>query len=184
MSGTTILFYMLGLLTLASAVLAVSSRYIFRAAVFLFFTLIGVSGLYFWMHYEFIAAVQIVVYVGGITVLIIFSVFLTQQAGEKMVRQKTGPKIFSALAIFCGYALVMIQVCKHDFLPPVDFPLVPDVETIGNYLFVVGKGGLALPFEIVSMLLLAALIGSIVIAVPSVYTKTSKSIGEKFKAKI
>ena len=54
---------------------------IFRAAIFLLFTLIGVAGLYFWMQIEFVAAVQIIVYVGGIVVLIIFSIFLTQQSG-------------------------------------------------------------------------------------------------------
>ena len=73
MSGSTIIFYMLAALTLVSGVLAVSTRQIFRAAIFLLFSLIGVAGFYFWMQYEFIAAVQIVVYVGGITVLIIFS---------------------------------------------------------------------------------------------------------------
>ena len=82
MSGSTIIFYMLAALTLVSAVMSVSTRRIFRAAIFLLFTLIGIAGLYFWMEYEFIAAVQIVVYVGGITVLIIFSIFLTQEAGE------------------------------------------------------------------------------------------------------
>ena len=61
MSGSTIIFYLLAAFTLLSAVLAVSTRQIFRAAIFLLFTLIGVAGLYFWMQYEFIAAVQIVV---------------------------------------------------------------------------------------------------------------------------
>ena len=74
-SGSTIIFYMLAALTLISGIFAVGTRQIFRAAIFLLFSLIGVAGLYFWMQYEFIAAVQIVVYVGGITVLIIFSLF-------------------------------------------------------------------------------------------------------------
>ena len=74
MTGNQIIFYLLALLTLGSAVLAVSTRHIFRAAVFLLFALMGMAGLFFWMNYAFIAAVQIVVYVGGITVLIIFSI--------------------------------------------------------------------------------------------------------------
>src|ERR1044071_2808950 len=98
MEGSTIIFYMLAALTLVSGVLAVTTRQIFRSAIFLLFSLIGIAGLYFWMQYDFIAAVQIVVYVGGIVVLIIFSIFLTQQAGEKMAPQKVGRKIFSALA--------------------------------------------------------------------------------------
>src|SRR4249920_2982198 len=105
MSGSTIIFYMLAALTLVSGVLAVSTRQIFRAAIFLLFSLIGIAGLFFWMKYDFIGEVQIVIYVGGITVLIIFSIFLTQQAGELLPKQKTGRQVFSALAAFCGFAL-------------------------------------------------------------------------------
>jgi NADH-quinone oxidoreductase subunit J len=65
MNGTVILFYLLAALTLGSALLAVTTRQIFRAAIFLLFALIGIAGIYFWLQYEFIAAVQIVVYVGG-----------------------------------------------------------------------------------------------------------------------
>ena len=108
MSGSTIIFYMLAALTLVSGVLAVTTRQIFRAAIFLLFSLIGIAGLYFWMQYDFVAAVQIVVYVGGITVLIIFSIFLTQQAGDLLPRQKMGRQVFSALAAFCGFALTIL----------------------------------------------------------------------------
>ena len=76
MSGSTIIFYLLTALTLGSGVLSVSTRQIFRSAIYLLFTLIGIAGIYFWLNYQFIAAVQIVVYVGGIVVLIIFSIFL------------------------------------------------------------------------------------------------------------
>ena len=115
MNGTTIIFYLLAALTLGSGLLAVTTRQIFRSAIFLLFSLIGIAGLYFWMQYEFIAAVQIVVYVGGITVLIIFSIFLTQQAGEKLAKPKIGRQVFAALAAFCGFALIMTQVLKHNF---------------------------------------------------------------------
>ena len=158
---------MLAALTLVSAVLAVTTRQIFRAAIFLLFTLIGVAGLYFWMQYEFIAAVQIVVYVGGITVLIIFSIFLTQQAGEVLPTQKTGRLLFSALAAFCGFALTMLQVYQHTFTGNTSQPLEPSVANIGNKMLGVNDGGYALPFEVVSILLLAALIGCIVIALRS-----------------
>ena len=80
MSGSTIIFYLLAALTLVCGVLSVTTRQIFRAAIYLLFSLIGIAGIYFWLQYEFIAAVQIVVYAGGIAVLIIFSIFLTQQA--------------------------------------------------------------------------------------------------------
>src|SRR5882762_10285776 len=106
MSLSTIIFYLLAALTLVSGLLAVTTKQIFRAAIYLLFSLIGIAGLYFWMQYEFIAAVQIVVYVGGIVVLIIFSIFLTQQAGEKLPGQRAGRTVFSALAAFCGFALI------------------------------------------------------------------------------
>src|SRR5215471_3580346 len=115
MNGATIIFYLLGILTLVSALLSVSTRQIFRAAIYLLFSLIGVAGIYFWLHYEFIAAVQVIVYVGGIVVLIIFSIFLTQQAGEKLAKQHLGRKVFSALAVFCGFALTMLQVMRYKF---------------------------------------------------------------------
>src|SRR6476646_9839694 len=105
--------------------MSVTSRQIFRSAIYLLFCMMGVAGLYFWMQYEFIAAVQIVVYVGGITVLIIFSIFLTQQAGEKMPKQKMGRQVFSALAAFCGFALIMIQLFQHTFIGTTNQPVEP-----------------------------------------------------------
>ncbi|MFN8247699.1 MAG: NADH-quinone oxidoreductase subunit J [Ferruginibacter sp.] len=168
MSGSTIIFYMLAALTLVSAVMSVSTRRIFRAAIFLLFTLIGIAGLYFWMEYEFIAAVQIVVYVGGITVLIIFSIFLTQEAGELLPKQQAGRQLFSALAAFCGFALVMLQVAKYSFNGnSTGAGNNPSVADIGNQMLGIENGGYALPFEVISVLLLAALVGCIVIALRS-----------------
>jgi NADH-quinone oxidoreductase subunit J len=167
MSGSTIIFYMLAALTLVSGVLAVTTRQIFRAAIFLLFSLIGIAGLYFWMQYDFIAAVQIVVYVGGITVLIIFSIFLTQQAGDLLPKQKIGRQVFSALAVFCGFALTMLQLFQHSFNSTAGQPVLPTVSNIGDRMLGVAEDGFALPFEVVSMLLLAALIGCIVIALRS-----------------
>ena len=164
MSGSTVIFYLLAALTLVSAVLAVTTRMIFRAAIYLLFSLIGIAGIYFWLQYEFIAAVQIVVYVGGIVVLIIFSIFLTQQAGEELPRQKLGRQLFAALAAFCGLALVMLQLAQHTFTPTTNQPIAPSVANIGNQMLGVDDNGYALPFEVVSILLLAALIGCIVIA--------------------
>ena len=150
-----------------SGLLAVTTRQIFRAAIFLLFSLIGIAGLYFWLQYEFIAAVQIVVYVGGITVLIIFSIFLTQQAGDLLPKQKISRQIFSALAVFCGFALTMVQLFQHTFKSTTEQPTEPSVANIGNQMLGVADNGFALPFELVSMLLLAALIGCIIIALRS-----------------
>jgi NADH-quinone oxidoreductase subunit J len=163
MTGQTIIFYLLAALTLACGVLSVTTRQIFRAAIYLLFSLIGVAGIYFWLQYEFIAAVQIVVYAGGIAVLIIFSIFLTQQAGEKLPKQKIERKIFSTLAVFCGFALVMLQVYQHEF-PASVASASPSVQDIGRQMLNVEESGYALPFEVISMLLLSAMVGCIVIA--------------------
>jgi NADH-quinone oxidoreductase subunit J len=165
MDGATIIFYLLAALTLGSAVLAVTTRMIFRAAIYLLFALIGIAGFYFWLQYEFIAAVQIVVYVGGIVVLIIFSIFLTQQAGELLPKQKIGRQLFSALAAFCGMALVMLQLGQHEFVETGNKPIDPSVANIGYQMLGTEDNGYALPFEVVSILLLAALVGCIVIAI-------------------
>jgi NADH-quinone oxidoreductase subunit J len=172
MSGTTIIFYLLATLTLVSGLLAVTSRQIFRSAIYLLFSLIGIAGLYFWMEYEFIAAVQIVVYVGGIVVLIIFSIFLTQQAGEKLPQQKTWRKIFAALAAFCGIGLILVQLYQYEFIGSNEAATAPTVVNIGNQMLGTDVGGYALPFEVVSILLLAALVGCIVIALRT-KTKTN-----------
>jgi NADH-quinone oxidoreductase subunit J len=164
MNGATIIFYLLSAMILGCGIMAVATRQIFRAAISLLFSLIGIAGLYFWMDYEFIAAVQIVVYVGGIVVLIIFSIFLTQQSGEKMPLQKMGRKIFSLLAVFCGFALTIVQVFQHTFTQTTAAPVGITVKDIGEELISLDKNGYALPFEVVSILLLAALIGCIVIA--------------------
>jgi NADH-quinone oxidoreductase subunit J len=164
MEGSTIIFYLLAALTLGSGLLAVTSRQIFRSAIYLLFSLIGIAGLYFWLQYEFIAAVQIVVYVGGIVVLIIFSIFLTQQTGEKLPQQKLGRQLFAALAAFCGMALILLQLFQYKFIGSTEAVAAPTVADIGNQMLGTDVGGYALPFEVVSMLLLAALIGCIVIA--------------------
>src|SRR5690348_11422190 len=167
MNGATIIFYLLAALTITCGVMAVATRHIFRAAISLLFSLIGIAGLYFWLNYQFIAAVQIVVYVGGIVVLIIFSIFLTQQAGDKLAKQHLGRKIFSILAVFCGFALTMLQIMKNEFTPTTEPPVELNITTIGKQMLSVTHHGYALPFEVISMLLLAAMIGCIVIALRS-----------------
>ena len=164
MDGATIIFYLLAAMTLACGVFAVTTRQIFRAAISLLFSLVGVAGLYFWMGYQFIAAVQIVVYVGGIVVLIIFSIFLTQQSGENLPNHKLGRKLFAGLATFCGFALTVVQIFQHTFTKTTAPAVDVTVKSIGEELIALDKNGYALPFEVVSILLLAAMIGCIVIA--------------------
>lgn len=171
MNGSAIVFYLLASLTLVSGLLAVLTRQIFRAAIFLLFSLFGIAGLYFWMQYEFIAAVQVVVYAGGITVLIIFSIFLTQQAGSLLPKTNPTRNFLSALACGAGFALTAMQIYLHSFSKTAAAPVEPSVVNIGNSMLGVTAGGYALPFEVISILLLAALVACIVIAMKS---KTSE----------
>src|SRR5579862_5733010 len=115
MSASAVVFYILSALILASALLAVTSRKIFRSAIWLLFSLIGIAGLYFWLQVEFIAAVQIIVYVGGIVVLIIFSIFLTQQAGKEMAKASLVRTIASILAVVFGFALTYLLIVQYGF---------------------------------------------------------------------
>jgi NADH-quinone oxidoreductase subunit J len=163
MTAYQIIFYILAVFILTTALLAVTSRKIFRSAIWLLFSLIGVAGLYFWMEVEFIAAVQIVVYVGGIVVLIIFSIFLTQQSGKDMARPPLVRIIASALAVLFGFALTALLIFQNGFVTSGN-PFSTEVSRIGEALIRTEENGFALPFEVVSILLLAAMIGCIVIA--------------------
>lgn len=163
MTASALVFYILAFITLGAALLAVTTRQIFRAAIYLLFSLIGVAGIYFWMQYEFVAAVQVVVYVGGIVVLIIFSIFLTQQSGKSLALHSMGRRFFAALACFCGFGLVLLQFMRQPFkLAAIQGEI--KIADIGRQLLDVEQHGMALPFEVISILLLAALIGCIVIA--------------------
>jgi NADH-quinone oxidoreductase subunit J len=166
MSASQIIFYILSVFILGTAILSVTTRKIFRAAIWLLFSLIGIAGLYFWLEVEFIAAVQIVVYVGGIVVLIIFSIFLTQQSGKQMARPSTIRTIASALAVVFGFAFTYLLIHDYGFEAS-NKKFDWSVSKIGTQMMGTKEGGYSLPFEVVSILLLAAMIGCIVIAMKS-----------------
>jgi NADH-quinone oxidoreductase subunit J len=159
-----IIFYLLAAFILVNGMLAVSSKKIFRSAIYLLFSLIGIAGLFFWMEYEFVAAVQIVVYVGGIVVLIIFSIFLTQQTGTDLPEPKFSRNTAAAIASLCGFAFTLMQIYRFGF-PPVKHSPPPAVADIGTRMLNLNESGMALPFEVISILLLAAMIACIVIAI-------------------
>ena len=182
MTASQIIFYILSAFILGTAILSVTTRKIFRSAIWLLFSLIGVAGLYFWLQVEFIAAVQIVVYVGGIVVLIIFSIFLTQQSGKEMQNPSVLRTIASLLSVLFGFAFTYILIYKNNFSAPPDKGFDWSVNKIGSQMLETGENGYALPFEVVSILLLAAMVGCIVIAIkspsPSVTAETGSSTPE------
>ena len=165
MTASQIIFYVIAALILAAGVLAVTTRKIFRSAIWLLFSLMFIAGLYFWMDVAFIAAVQIIVYVGGIVVLIIFSIFLTQKSGKEMPKPVKRRSLFAVLAAAFGFAFSYSLLYNHDFAVNDSKPFTAEVSDIGTQMLSSTQYGYVLPFEVVSILLLAAMIGCIVIAI-------------------
>lgn len=167
MSASAIIFYCISAFLLGTGLLAVTATKIFRAAIWLLLSLVGIASLYFWMQVEFVAAVQIIVYVGGIVVLIIFSIFLTQQSGKEMPKPGLQRIIFSILAAVFGLAFSYRLITEYGFTENTDQPFKVAVSDIGTQMLSTTEHGYILPFEVVSMLLLAAMVGCIVIAMKS-----------------
>lgn len=158
----TLSFYLIGGFILGTALLSVTSRKIFRSAIWLLFSLAGIGALYFWMDMQFLAAVQVIVYVGGVVVLIIFSIFLTQQSGSDLPVADKNRKLISFALSAIGAAMMLMMVRNAFYI---ESTVSPDasLSTIGKSMLSTEAGGFALPFELISVLLLAAMIGCIVI---------------------
>ena len=164
MDASKIIFYILSAIIVGCGLVSVLSRKVLRAAVFLLFSMIGVAGLYFYLNYEFVAALQISVYVGGIVVLIIFSIFLTHDAGDDMKQTNLLRVALSVIVVLASAIGTLLLVRKHIFIASNKPALAITMKTIGRAMLSGTETGYLLPFEAVSFLLLAALIGCIVIA--------------------
>jgi len=119
------------------------------------------------MEVEFIAAVQIIIYAGGIVVLIIFSIFRTQKLGDKMPRPVNSRAVFSMLAVLLGFGFTYNLIFHYGFKRNAVQPFDVKVSEIGTQMLSTTNYGFVLPFEVVSILLLSAMIGCIVIAMKS-----------------
>lgn len=158
-----IIFYILAAVIVGFSLLSVTSTKILRAAVYLFLVLIGIAGFYFMVGYHFLGAVQLTVYAGGIVVLIIFAILLTERIDSQLPRPKLTMTILSGLAVIIGAGVSITTILGHVFDKKSTGELAT-VETIGTRLLSFEPGGYVLPFEVISILLLAAMIGAIVIA--------------------
>lgn len=165
MKPEIVIFYIVSSFIVGLAFLTVFSRRIFRAAVFLLFCLLGIAAIYFMLDADFLAALQIVIYVGGIVVLVIFSIFLTHQSGEKMPRAKIRRWIPAVLLSLISMFAILLVVFTSGFKRSEQVWQVLSVKEIGHQLFDFTNHGYVFPFEIASILLLSALIGCIVIAI-------------------
>lgn len=173
MPVSAIIFYIIAALILGAGILAVTSRKIFRSAIWLLFSLVGIAALYFWMQVEFIAAVQIIVYVGGIVVLIIFSIFLTEQSGKEMPKPPFARNLFAILAVVFGILFSCCLIGQYFINSAEQAPFHVSMSDIGTQMLSTTAYGYLLPFEVVSILLLAAMIGCIVIAMKNKETSIS-----------
>lgn len=160
------MYLVIALSIIIFSVLTVTTRKILRSATYLLFTLFATAALYFKLDYEFLGAVQIAVYAGGIVVLFVFSILLTSHPGdnsERLVSRKRCIGLVAAVATFVvvGYALVSRCTALFTSLPGMENP---SMHTLGQTLMGTGEGQYLLPFEAISVLLLACIIGGVAVA--------------------
>lgn len=158
-----IIFYILALMMIMSAIAAVRSRKMLRSVIYLLFVLTGIAGIFFLIDYNFLAAIQLTIYAGGIIVLIIFSVLLVHHIELKLDMAKPFRQIITALACLIGIGVFLTTIYSYDF-NVVENDITTTTRDIGSKLLSYGDGGFILPFEVISVILLAVMIGAIVIA--------------------
>ena len=149
-------FYLIASITIASAYWVVVSNRLIYSAIALLFTLFGVAGLYICLYADFLAASQVIVYVGGILVLIIFGVMLTSKISDVSFQHASRNQMagsFFAMGIFTLIITVAMRTEWPEF----------ELTTLDGTTKIIGEMILTeylLPFEAVSVLLLSALIGA------------------------
>jgi len=166
--STVIVFYILGTIIAVSAILAVTARRMLRAVTYLLFVLIGTAGLYLLLNYHFLAAVQLAIYAGGILILFIFAILLVSHKEDRTEPDDKKKVIMGIVAAVSGLLVTAVVVTKHVFLYRTDTNITEEHEinmkAIGTALMGTDKYQYLLPFEILSVLLLACIIGGILIA--------------------
>lgn len=155
-----IAFLLLGALTLSAATLVVTTPTIIHSALFLVLTFLGIAGIYVLLAAEFVAGVQVLIYVGAITVLVLFAIMLTHgpaTPASNPVNRQWGLALIVSGALF---ALLLLAIQGTAW--PVSSAALPKstVETVGVQILTT----YVVPFELASLLLLAAMIGAVVIA--------------------
>jgi len=155
---STILFYLFAILTCGSAVAVCVSGNVVRLATALLGTLAGVAGLYFLLHAEFLAAVQLVIYAGGTLILIVFGIMLTNRLAYQLYTPRRAER---GLAVALGVVLLVTLVTGilsthspqgSEVHPPRSYP----IHALGQALL----GDFLIPFELASVILLVVMIGA------------------------
>ncbi len=165
MSGTQFIFLVTAGVTLAAAVMTVSARKMMHAALWLVLALTGVAVLFALLRSSFFAVVQVLVYIGAIAILIIFSVMLTRRVVQEQrprVNRLWWVAALLALMLFTG---LVATLASWNGLYPTGQAVAGHPEDIGALgLALVDPAGFVIPFEVASLLLLAALVGAVFIA--------------------
>jgi NADH-quinone oxidoreductase subunit J len=160
MDTISLVFFALAFLTIVSSLMVVSSKNIFHSAIFLILALFGVAGLFVLLEAPFLAAAQVLIYVGAIAILMIFGVMLTARIADTGIRH-TNEQVPTGLAISVGLLVIMLYSLWNTPIAVSDG--IPSGGA-GHKLGELFLTKFVLPFEIVSVLLLAALIAALVIA--------------------
>lgn len=162
------MFIILAAVILGSAVMCVVTTRIMRAATFMLFVLFGVAGLYFLLDYTYLGAAQISVYAGGVTMIYIFAIQLvSKRTLQGLVERMKGSRVvFGAVMSLVGFALVSLVMLKNELITVACDASAGEVpmNTIGQALLGSEKYQYVLPFEFISVFLLACIIGGIVVS--------------------
>jgi len=163
-----IMFCILAVVILGSAIMCVTTTRIMRAATFMLFVLFGVAGLYFLLDYTYLGAAQISVYAGGVTMIYVFAIQLVSKRTLQGLteRMKGSRVVWGGLLTLVGCATVILVLLKNQFLmsglttPDVEVPM----KSVGEALVGSGKYQYVLAFEFISLFLLACIIGGLVVS--------------------
>lgn len=157
-----VVFYIFAFITLFSAFVVVFSRNIVYSAFSLLFTFFGVAGLYALLQADFLAVTQILIYVGGILVLLLFGVMLTNKVISVDIRTGTLQTVPALLivAIVAGSLSGVFYSTWNSVPAPISTPLITTTKSIGEMLMTT----YLLPFEMASVILLVALMGAALIS--------------------
>ncbi len=157
--GLDIAFWVLAIIGIIAALMVVLLRDVFRAALSLVLCFLTVAGIYITLSADFLAAVQVIIYIGGISVLIILAIMLTRDVQQGSPSNKLRIPAFIVAIIFLG--VVAFTLLNTPWQVSTLPPLEPTTSALAGKLL--GKGGFILPVEIAATLLLAAILGAIVL---------------------
>lgn len=163
-----IMFTILSVAIIAAAVFSVMTKRIMRSVTGLLFVLFGVAGMFFLMDYTFLGAAQLSIYAGGMTMIYIFAIQLVSKRSLQGLKEKVDCKrgLKAALVALVGLVTVIGVQLQYAFVD--HFMAKPDhensIDAIGNLLVGSGKYQYVLPFEFISVFLLACIIGGLVVS--------------------